>query len=491
MGDLFVRIEYPDEGITKAMKFSQSKTIRQLLFQTATTFQSAGCSVEDVINFNFKYYPESQVENSLSEKKNKKKEEEEATEPYFLKKVKTLESYNYSNGVKLRFERAGNFNKAVEEVRADSGNTSRRDTGKLQLSGENEKVKFLTKGRFTRTQAATEIVTTEKTYVEQLQAILTNFVEPSIKRRNLITNETIRTMFNHMQTFCDVHKKMLVVMEERISRWSNATELGDVFGELDGCKEIYGDYCLNYEYNFNQFVQLCDESTHFNEWVKICEEKEELNLNSIGAYLILPVQRIPRYRLLFEQLLKLTPKSHPDHNKLQETLQTVNDIASYVNNYEVEDRKKLQEIEANIEGATISIVQPGRKLIKQGILKKISSRATQERMVYLFNDAIIYCTSKKTPYQFKGHIPLTARIWMKGVSGTKIKNAIQIVGDNKTFTFVAANTKEKFEWSSEINGVLGKLMTASPSAETKNELKVHDRGGLWRILNKSSDLRKF
>jgi len=82
---------------------------------------------------------------------------------------------------------------------------------------------------------------------------------------------------------------------------------------------------------------------------KECEEKEELTLNSIGSYLITPVQRIPRYRMLFEQLLKLTPPSHAYHEILNETLKTVNDVADFVNNYQRDD-KKLAEIKQQIDG---------------------------------------------------------------------------------------------------------------------------------------------
>lgn len=53
-----------------------------------------------------------------------------------------------------------------------------------------------------------------------------------------------------------------------------------------------------------------------------------------------------------KQLLKLTPKTHPDYEKLTETLEKVNEIARFVNNYKDED-KKLREILDQIEGCPI------------------------------------------------------------------------------------------------------------------------------------------
>ena len=60
MGDdmLVVRIVVPHEDMmTKAMRFSTSKTIREVLFETAQNLCGAGIEIPDVINFNLKFEP--------------------------------------------------------------------------------------------------------------------------------------------------------------------------------------------------------------------------------------------------------------------------------------------------------------------------------------------------------------------------------------------------------------------------------------------------
>lgn len=47
-------------------------------------------------------------------------------------------------------------------------------------------------------------------------------------------------------------------------------------------------------------------------------------------YLVLPIQRIPRYILLLQEMLKYTPKLHPDHSILEQALQKMKTIANYV-----------------------------------------------------------------------------------------------------------------------------------------------------------------
>jgi hypothetical protein len=43
----------------------------------------------------------------------------------------------------------------------------------------------------------------------------------------------------------------------------------------------------------------------------------------VEACLIMPIQRIPRYKLLLEDMVRHTPQEHPDHNLLKQALAKV------------------------------------------------------------------------------------------------------------------------------------------------------------------------
>ncbi len=49
------------------------------------------------------------------------------------------------------------------------------------------------------------------------------------------------------------------------------------------------------------------------------------------SYLIMPVQRIPRYQLLLRELDKVTEEGHPEKQHLGEALQKIEHIAKHVN----------------------------------------------------------------------------------------------------------------------------------------------------------------
>ena len=49
------------------------------------------------------------------------------------------------------------------------------------------------------------------------------------------------------------------------------------------------------------------------------------------SYLIMPIQRIPRYVLLLSDLLKFTDPTHPDHKNLTEAVAKVEGVARFIN----------------------------------------------------------------------------------------------------------------------------------------------------------------
>lgn len=53
----------------------------------------------------------------------------------------------------------------------------------------------------------------------------------------------------------------------------------------------------------------------------------------LTAYLIMPIQRIPRYRMLLEVLVSSTPEEHPDFKQLNEALGVIRDVANYINTH--------------------------------------------------------------------------------------------------------------------------------------------------------------
>ncbi|OJA11753.1 hypothetical protein AZE42_02938 [Rhizopogon vesiculosus] len=108
---------------------------------------------------------------------------------------------------------------------------------------------------------------------------------------------------------------------------------------------------------------------HFLKRCRVNPRHSQLNME---GYLLLPVQRIPRYRLLLEELLRSTPPSYTFlDDSLDRALAEISSLASNMNEgkREAESRRKLVQWQSRIRGKFPSpLVQPHRRLIMDGPL---------------------------------------------------------------------------------------------------------------------------
>ncbi|KIJ68241.1 hypothetical protein HYDPIDRAFT_24539 [Hydnomerulius pinastri MD-312] len=107
-------------------------------------------------------------------------------------------------------------------------------------------------------------------------------------------------------------------------------------------------------------------------FLKRCRMNPRHSQLNMEGYLLLPVQRIPRYRLLLEELIRSTP---PTYSFMDDALdKALAEISSLANNMnegkrESESRRKLVHWQARIRGRFPSpLVQPHRRLIMDGPL---------------------------------------------------------------------------------------------------------------------------
>lgn len=72
----------------------------------------------------------------------------------------------------------------------------------------------------------------------------------------------------------------------------------------------------------------------------------------INSFLIRPIQRIPRYRLLLKDLLKHTEEDHNDFQALSSAYKQVSDVAEYIEEKasEAERIGKLLDVQSRLLG---------------------------------------------------------------------------------------------------------------------------------------------
>jgi len=190
---------------------------------------------------------------------------------------------------------------------------------------------------------------TEESYVENLQILLKCYIEPIraySKKNNQISNDDVSALFGNIDMILNLHATLAVELQKLKDVWPQRSNIGDVFKNFVPYLKLYTDYINNYNNSLTTLSNL-RSSSNFGSFLEKLEKQPEVQRLQLNAYLILPVQRIPRYKLLFEDLLKHTLEENIDYPAITETVKSMRLMAEFINESKRknENVQKLSEIQ--------------------------------------------------------------------------------------------------------------------------------------------------
>jgi hypothetical protein len=232
--------------------------------------------------------------------------------------------------------------------------------------------------------------------------------------------------------------------------------------------KMYTEYVHNQEKS-SRTLKKCANSSAVKKFFEANEMNEMSQGLDIESLLITPVQRIPRYRLLLESVLKYTPNEHPDKVLIEDCLSELDVVLNSINQAakEAEEYFALINLEKQFrEGASTHLAIFGRKLIKTGILIKEGRASEAHYTFFLFNDLLIYCHGNGTLlslFVIHSRIPINEKFSFRDVPDKEGKShRIAILSIQKSFIMQAQSSEDKSDW-----------MTALQQArDSKNRISV-------------------
>eukprot|EP01091_Cochliopodium_minus_P020943 TRINITY_DN933_c0_g1_i1.p1 TRINITY_DN933_c0_g1~~TRINITY_DN933_c0_g1_i1.p1 ORF type:complete len:1245 (+),score=474.01 TRINITY_DN933_c0_g1_i1:142-3735(+) len=386
-------------------------------------------------------------------------------------------------------------------------------------------LKALKERRTRRGYISKEILTSEKSYIEGLQLCLTHFGEP-MKTFSYVDSVQHKTLFSNLEFILSFNMQLFSRIKDRIEKnWEKEGQrIGDIFVEMGLYLKVYTTYINSYTTALNIYRDLCNNK-QFKEFCGKMKELPVLKGQELPAFLILPIQRLPRYVMLIQDLLKFTETEHKDHYDLGQALKTLQTTTDYVNEQKraFENMDMIAKIQNKISHCP-NLVQPSRRFLKEGPLFNIDKK--KEFFYFLFSDCIIASKVKKVlikhkrkkgekekdsaiedknlTFRFKEqislvgcelkeissddvtdkeHTPITKRIKNSVSSSTlgkKVKEKefpssgmMQIITTSQVLSLNASSPEEKMEWLKTIDNSWSKLIDNERS-RVQNKEKVLD-----------------
>ncbi|XP_017757831.1 PREDICTED: rac guanine nucleotide exchange factor JJ-like [Eufriesea mexicana] len=253
------------------------------------------------------------------------------------------------------------------------------------LNEDNQK-QFEEKERRLRLQAIQEIFTTEVTYLRHLETLMEYFVQPMFERK-LLNHNLLLTLSENIKTLYNVSGELIKELKE------DPQNITSAFHKVAPFFKLYSVYAYDYEQILSLLQAKQENDAVFKDFITKQETRPEVG-RKLPSLLIMPIQRVPRYKLLLREVLQHTSNKHKEYNLLQACLVEVEKAARHMNTFieQYEETQKLLKLQKCIINP-INLVKPGRKLIKQGALMRVSRRrnSAYRRYFVLLNDILLYC----------------------------------------------------------------------------------------------------
>uniref|UniRef100_A0A8K9VF10 Vav guanine nucleotide exchange factor 3 n=1 Tax=Oncorhynchus mykiss TaxID=8022 RepID=A0A8K9VF10_ONCMY len=209
------------------------------------------------------------------------------------------------------------------------------------------------------------------------------------------------------QDLVKVHKSLMVEIQDSV-RHKSAQNIYQIFIHYKERLLIYGKYCSHVETAIVALDDICKHREDIRMKLEECAKRANYGKFTLRDLLVVPMQRVLKYHLLLQELVKHTHDA-ADKSNLRLALDAMKDLAQYVNEVK-RDNETLRDIaqyQKSIENLNQSLSTYGRpKGDGEVRVTSIDKRAKQDRHIFLFDAAVIVCKRRGDNYEMKEVIDL-------------------------------------------------------------------------------------
>ncbi|XP_016949538.1 protein vav isoform X2 [Drosophila biarmipes] len=240
-----------------------------------------------------------------------------------------------------------------------------------------------------------ELIDTESNYLDVLTALKTKFMGPLERHLN---QDELRLIFPRIRELADIHTRFLDKLRESLT--PNAkVKMAQVFLEFREPFLIYGEYCSCLLGAIDYLADVCKKNQIIDQLVQKCERDYNVGKLQLRDILSVPMQRILKYHLLLDKLVKETSPMHDDYRSLERAKEAMIDVSQYINEVKRDSDHLviIQKVKDSIfdlhllqNGNGSDLLQYGRLLLDGELhIKAHEDQKTKLRYAFVFDKILI------------------------------------------------------------------------------------------------------
>ncbi|KAL6061341.1 hypothetical protein STEG23_035657, partial [Scotinomys teguina] len=268
------------------------------------------------------------------------------------------------------------------------------------------------------------IVQSEGSYVESLKRILQDYRNPLMEMEpKALSARKCQVVFFRVKEILHCHSMFQIALSSRVAEWDSTEKIGDLFVasfSKSMVLDVYSDYVNNFTNAMSIIKKACLTKPAFLEFLK---RRQVCSVDRVTLYglMVKPVQRFPQFILLLQDMLKNTPRGHPDRLSLQLALTELETLAEKLN-----EQKRLADQVAEIQQLTKSVSDRSslNKLLTSGQRQLLLCETltetvygdrgqlikSKERRVFLLSDMLVCANINFKPSNHRGQLEISSLV---------------------------------------------------------------------------------
>ncbi|XP_056395877.1 rho guanine nucleotide exchange factor 28 [Hyla sarda] len=271
-----------------------------------------------------------------------------------------------------------------------------------------------------------ELMQTELHHIQTL-FIMSEIFRKGMKEELQLDHSTVDKIFPCLDELLEIHKSFFYSLRERKqeSREGNDRNfvihrIGDILVQqfsaenAEKMKMIYGEFCSHHIEAMNLFKEL-QQNKKFQNFLKMTNSNLQARRRGIPECILLVTQRITKYPVLVERILRYTPEGTEENKDLCRALSLIKDMVTAVDLKvsEFERKQKLEEFLNKIENKTFTKMKNGHVFTKQDLrikervllhdgvlLWKTATGRFKDIQALLLSDVLLFLQEKDQKYIF-------------------------------------------------------------------------------------------
>lgn len=338
----------------------------------------------------------------------------------------------------------------------------------------------------------------EQDLIEDLKLARKAYHDPMLKL-SIMSEEELTHIFGDLDAYIPLHEDLLARIGEATKPGGTVEHIGHILVNWLPGLNAYRGYCSN-QLAAKALLDQKKQDPRVQDFLQRCLESPFSRKLDLWSFLDIPRSRLVKYPLLLKEILRHTPKDHPDEQLLEEAILIIQGVLSDINlkKGESECQYYVDKLEYLDERQKDPRIEASKVLLCHGELK---NKNGHKLYIFLFQDILVLTRpvtrSERPSYQvYRQPIPVEELVLedlpdgdvrmggsFRGAFGTsdKAKNIFRVRFQDacagQSHTLQANDVFHKQQWFSCIRAAIAPFRRAASPSELRGVPELHEEYG--------------